>query len=283
MQFMKIPVAVLCLLSLPAAVFSQGSLTPPGAPASTMKTLQQVEPRTPLDATHTPGDNYVQFQIATPGSYYLTTNVLGVSGKDGIRITASNVTLDLNGFSLLGTSNAGNGLSLFGGYENITVRNGSVSGWSAEGYNGLTTFAQRVLFENLTVASNELGMFCAGSAVVRECRIMSNNKFGVQVVSGSWITGNYFEGNNRVNSPSYASIRVDGPNNRVDGNHVVGSGVSGYGIWVLNAGGYTNNIIIRNSVVGAGGNNYSVNTVVNDVGPVGRAATNSSSWGNLSL
>jgi hypothetical protein len=30
--------------------FAQGSLTPPGAPAATMKTLAQIEPRTPVDA-----------------------------------------------------------------------------------------------------------------------------------------------------------------------------------------------------------------------------------------
>ena len=31
-----------------STVFAQGSLTPPGAPAPTMKTLAQIEPRTPI-------------------------------------------------------------------------------------------------------------------------------------------------------------------------------------------------------------------------------------------
>jgi hypothetical protein len=49
-------VAVLVLTLLAAfnsqlsTAFAQGSLTPPGAPAPTMKTLAQIEPRTPVDA-----------------------------------------------------------------------------------------------------------------------------------------------------------------------------------------------------------------------------------------
>jgi hypothetical protein len=32
-----------------ALLYAQGSLTPPGAPAATMKTLAQIEPRTPIN------------------------------------------------------------------------------------------------------------------------------------------------------------------------------------------------------------------------------------------
>lgn len=57
-----------------STAFAQGSLTPPpGAPAPTMITLQQIEPRTPISS--------VPFTITTPGSYYLTTNLYSPSGK----------------------------------------------------------------------------------------------------------------------------------------------------------------------------------------------------------
>src|ERR1017187_3770343 len=91
------------LLSLtPTPGSPQGSLTPPGAPAPMMKTLDQIEARTPIDAAHTPGDGGNQFIISAPGSYYLTGNVTGVSGKNCISINADNVTVDLNGFALVG-------------------------------------------------------------------------------------------------------------------------------------------------------------------------------------
>src|SRR5512141_2377001 len=84
----------LVVLLLPVAALSQGSLTPPGAPAPTMKTLQQVEPRT--DVLTLPSGGSAQYVISAPGSYYLTTNILGIpsASKVGILIQANNVTLD---------------------------------------------------------------------------------------------------------------------------------------------------------------------------------------------
>lgn len=60
-----------------------------------------MEARTPVDAAHAPGNATNQFIISQPGSCYLTGNINGVSGKNGILISASGVTIDLNGFNLL--------------------------------------------------------------------------------------------------------------------------------------------------------------------------------------
>jgi hypothetical protein len=105
-----------------ASAFAQGALTPPGAPAPTMKSLAQVEPRTPISAPAT---------ISVPGSYYLTTN-LTVTNGDAIYITASQVTLDLNGFTIASTSPtiSGFGIALGapGGNTDITILNGHIKG-----------------------------------------------------------------------------------------------------------------------------------------------------------
>src|ERR1700753_1472427 len=77
------------------SALAQGNLTPPGAPGATMKSLDQIEARTPISST--------SFVISAPGSYYLTTN-LTMTGDEkntnAISITVSGVTLDLNGFTI---------------------------------------------------------------------------------------------------------------------------------------------------------------------------------------
>src|SRR5262249_51241586 len=95
-----LPFAALVLA--PRRLRAQGTLTPPGAPASTKKPLHQLQPRTPVYATHTPGDTDILFKITQPGSYYLTGNVTGVNAKHCVEIASSGVTLDLNGFDLVG-------------------------------------------------------------------------------------------------------------------------------------------------------------------------------------
>src|ERR1035438_9382322 len=111
--------AILCAVQ---RVSAQGSLTPPGAPAPTMLTLSQVEPRTPIT-------NTTAVTISSPGSYYLTTNITVTAG-DAITITASGVTLDLNGFTVSSSagSPAGTGILLAGGNTDITILNGHIQG-----------------------------------------------------------------------------------------------------------------------------------------------------------
>src|SRR5262245_21934635 len=101
-------------------VFAQGSLAPPGAPAPSMKTLDQIEARMPISVAPS--------ILTDPGSYYLTTNLVGVANNYGIAILADNVTLDLNGFAVIGVNNAFTGIGIFG-QKNVCVRNGTVRGW----------------------------------------------------------------------------------------------------------------------------------------------------------
>ena len=123
---------LLLLFILPAIVCAQGQLTPPagafsgGAPAPSMKSLDQIEPRIPLTQ---PANSTAGLTISAPGSYYLTGNVTVASG-DAITITASNVTLDLNGFTLAttATSFVGNAISIQDTRRNIIVRNGVIDG-----------------------------------------------------------------------------------------------------------------------------------------------------------
>ena len=73
------------------------------------------------------------YRITQPGSYYLTGNLSCDVGKSCIEIAASNVTLDLMGFRILGVPGANYGIVATGSQSNVTVRNGSVRTFSADG------------------------------------------------------------------------------------------------------------------------------------------------------
>ncbi|MBE7495718.1 MAG: hypothetical protein HS117_12275 [Verrucomicrobiaceae bacterium] len=129
------------LLALTSLTLGQGSLTPPGPPGVTMKTLDEVQPRTPINSVTTPGDSGATFKITQPGSYVLTGNLTPASGKHGIQIvlaTSGRVEIDLMGFTING-ANAGagkSGIRVDAGAGNDTacsymIKNGSLRGFSA--------------------------------------------------------------------------------------------------------------------------------------------------------
>ena len=171
-----------------STAFAQGSLTPPGAPAPTMKTADQIysklDPRTIVNAVNTPGDANNLFIITNSGSYYLTTNLAGVSGKNGISIATNNVTLDLNGFSLLGVSGIHYGIDIRSAQTNVTVQNGAISGWGGAGVTSENVTSVNMVFERLNVLANSYGIWMNGEGVVRDCNCQNNLNDGFSCYGG---------------------------------------------------------------------------------------------------
>ena len=158
------------------SAFAQGPLTPPGAPAASMKTLDQVEARVPVDALHTPGDSSHRFVIMQPGSYYLTGNITGVAGKGGILVDAGNVTIDLNGFGLVGVSGSLEGITSL--VDSVTIRNGTVSGWGSNGINGLgITRVYGIQSNN----NGGTGVVVGDQSSVTDCNAIQNTNFGIHI------------------------------------------------------------------------------------------------------
>jgi hypothetical protein len=93
------------------------------------------------------------YTISVEGSYKLSGNLVVPVGVNGINITASHVTLDLNGFSITGSPadssffigiNANSG----GTQQAITVRNGSISGFTFP----ISLFSNSNLAEDLIIS-----------------------------------------------------------------------------------------------------------------------------------
>jgi hypothetical protein len=186
--------ALSTILYQPPDLFAQGSLTPPGAPAPTMKSLDVIEARAPISS--------VPYEISSPGSYYLTAN-LNVSSGDAITISTNGVTLDLNGFTLSSTDpdNTGSGLLLGGNgrRQNVTVLNGFITGSVGFGggyfgsgfasgiaYTGLAPYNVRVA--GVSVSGCRLyGIYLntGFSTVVESCTVQAVGGYGIVAASVS--------------------------------------------------------------------------------------------------
>ena len=294
-----------------SSCFAQGSLTPPGAPAPTMKTLSQLEPRTPVES--------LPFFISQPGSYYLTTNLTGTTGANGITILSSDVTLDLNGFALTGVPASFHGIVLGGVVTNIVVRNGTVRGWSALGIQGAN--ARNSQFKDLALADNggdgisagagnsisgcvasgnaTNGIACTDGCIITGCVATSNGGAGIaagnastisgclsrlngtdgiQVASDCQVSNNHCVSNGQGGSG--AGIHAQVTKNRIDSNHLVSN------TWGVKTDTSNLNIITRNTAIGNTTNylftGYQIYGPTNNP-TLGGEITNGNAWINFSF
>ena len=158
-----------------------------------MKTLDQVEARIPIDATHTPGSGNNTFVISAPGSYYLTGNItLSDKTKTAIAITTSDVTVDLNGFRLSNVAavtdtSGGAGVSISG--QSCVIKNGTITGFvdGLIGGPGPITDPLGAIISDITVKACKDAIFLLGTgSLVRNCTATSCF-FGINVGSGNTV------------------------------------------------------------------------------------------------
>ena len=244
---MRTKLAILALLSAfilhPSFCFAQGSLTPPGAPAPTMKSLAQIEPRTPIAS--------LPITITNSGSYYLTTNIAVGSGN-AITIATNGVTLDLNGFTISSTevSPTGTGILLGSNITDITILNGHIKGgigYSNGSYSGVG-FANGIYYSsspplNVKVTGisvsgclyDGIHLGTVNSTVVESCTVLTVGGYGI-VASGVFRSTAKTCGSTAISADSASDCNggCTGSGNGLDASftahNCIGSSSSGYGL-----------------------------------------------------
>ncbi len=177
------------LLSLSVASATRaGDLTPPPGPiAPTMKNLDRVEPRTPVGTDTTPGSGTDLFRITQSGSYYLTSNIAVPVGTTGIQIASSDVTLDLNGFTMGGGGvPGGTTIASSAGTSNITVRNGHIE-FCNQGVM-LSTSSSCIVVDISVRDCASSGILVGPNSVVERCAVRGSPFVGFSIDSGSTVT-----------------------------------------------------------------------------------------------
>lgn len=278
----------------PVSVHAQGALEPTAPPAPVMKTLDQVEPRTPIDST---------VPISTPGSYYLTNDITG-----RLTIAADDVDLDLQGFTLTGV---GSVTLEIPSVSNVRVHNGTIRGSTSTTI--LASGSSNIVFEDLRVLDSTNGAVLitdhSGLIVIRSILVdtaglaglrigtsgtesmeaviennvvrnvntsTSNTRQGISVVhTGSGdltasITGNQVF-NNRTLGISVSAEGGGASRGVISGNALYGNGSTGMSI--------NGDFVVTKNIAHANGTNYSLGSAPN-AAPVSTLAA-AGPWDNV--
>jgi hypothetical protein len=175
----------------------------------------------------TPGDTPgFPVTISEPGSYRLTGNLTPTPTVNGIEIGADNVTIDMNGFAIIGSgliigTNVGDGITLVSGITplNSTVKNGVIRGMLGDGI-----FLTEVHVSGMYVHDNREDGIDVANSIVTGNMVSGNSRFGIRVINAI-VTGNMVHDNGDVGLNLGGSSGYS--NNVLFGNNSNGPQVSG--------------------------------------------------------
>ena len=150
----------------------------------------------------------IPFTINTSGSYFLTATLNGSTGNNGITVSASNVTIDLNGNGLIGDGTGSNTAILSSGSINhVSVFNGFVSNWGGHGIN--LSSASSLSLSHIQIDGSGFSGFNLGAeSVVSHCSAINNGLDGIGANNSSTIINcnALNNGSDGIDVNSYCSI-----------------------------------------------------------------------------
>jgi hypothetical protein len=127
---------------------------------------------------------YQTIVIDEPGSYKLTSNLDAASDTIGISISASDVTLDLNGFTIAGRGSGGLADGIVSFSSNVRVYNGTVRDFPSD----CVALRGSSRVENLSAISCARdGIRLTSSGRVRNSTASSNGAIGISMNDGGFV------------------------------------------------------------------------------------------------
>ncbi len=224
---------VICGVLMPVVALSAhaGDLAPPPGPVSpTMKTLEEMEPRRFIEQSDIP------LVITASGSYYLKENLIPAALGDPfiIEVRADNVTIDLRGFTIIGSTEvttADDGILVNEGTNGLTVHNGTITLCQDAGVDAFTlNFDTRdCMYRDLRLVGNlGAGLEAGSNSTVDNCLAARNGAAGFFLSPGSVISRSVSAENGASGITSFLSgqlviDRCTANNNAADGIALGGS------------------------------------------------------------
>ncbi len=118
------------------------------------------------------------FRIEECGSYFLTRCLTGVPESAGITIDADDVTLDLNGFALIGVPGSLQGIAVQAGRRNVAVLNGTLRSWGRDGFDAANA-ADAYLHDLRASGNGGSGLIVGFGGIIRDCTASGNGDDGL--------------------------------------------------------------------------------------------------------
>lgn len=220
--------AVVTVLAIAGAA-SGGPIDPTGGPGSTDSVRL---PGTPVEGPTT---------ISTSGHYYLTRDISVTGAANAIVVNASNVSLDLGGFTIDGDDTPGShGILAQSSALNFALSNGTVTDFHV----GVKLIGSNPRVDDVHVISNIRGMEVQSfTATITDCSAKSNTEAGIYLLGERTLITRCHAASN--NGPGFA---LGGNENMLDGSTALLNNLSQEPTWksVILVG---NNHTVRDTVV----------------------------------
>lgn len=196
--------ALITLIAMLATGAQGGPLDPQGTPEPTDSVRL---PGTPLNGPAT---------ISVPGHYYLTRDITLIGSGVAIQINASDVSLDLGGFTVRGDDSLSSfGISIQAGQSDATIRNGTIRDFQ---FGFESASADRINIHDLRAVSNVRGIQIGGRTLLADCAAIANSETGIYVPGSNSAVRDCMSVNNLSDG-----IAVAGNANLIEGNRSTGN------------------------------------------------------------